>query len=63
GYIGHAETFDEAKIAGSLQENDCTITYRRGGETLAVAIVQRNLDGLRAEVEFEKRITAKVRAR
>ncbi|MBV9747368.1 MAG: FAD-dependent oxidoreductase, partial [Acetobacteraceae bacterium] len=61
GYIGHAETFDEAKIAGSLQENDCTITYRRDGETLAVAIVQRNLDGLRAEVEFEKRITAKVR--
>ncbi len=63
GYIGHAETFDEAKIVGSLQEDDCTITYRRGGKMLAVAIVQRNLGGLHAEVEFEKRIAAKVHAR
>ena len=62
GYIGHAEKFDQAEIAGSLQDKDCTITYRRAGQTLAVAIVQRNLDGLHAEVEFEQAIAEKTRA-
>ncbi len=62
GYIGHAEHFDQAEIAGSLQANDCAITYRRGGQTLAVAIVQRNLVGLRAEVEFERTIAGKEQA-
>ena len=61
GYIGHAEHFDEAEIAGSLQEKDCAITYRRADQTLAVAIVQRNLMGLHAEVEFERVIAEKVR--
>ena len=56
GYIGHAERFDTAEIAGSLQAQDCAITYRQAGQKLAVAIVQRNLDGLRAEVEFERRM-------
>ncbi len=56
GYIGHAEHFDTAEIAGSLQANDCAITYRQAGRKLAVAIVQRNLDGLRAEVELERRM-------
>ncbi len=58
GYVGHAEHFDQAEIAGSLAARDCTITYRQGGRTLAMAIVQRNLDGLRAEVEFERRMAA-----
>ena len=62
GYIGHADNFDQAEIAGSLQASDCTITYRRAGQTLAVGIVQRNLDGLRAEVELERAIAEKVRA-
>ena len=62
GYIGHAEKFDQAEIAGSLQEKDCTITYRRAGQTLAIAIVQRNLDGLHAEIELEQAIAEKTRA-
>jgi NADPH-dependent 2,4-dienoyl-CoA reductase/sulfur reductase-like enzyme len=55
-YVGHAERFDSAEIAGQLDAatQDCTITYRRGGKKLAVALVHRDLDGLRAEVEFEK---------
>ena len=32
---------------------DCTITYPRGGKKLAVAVVNRDLAGLRAEVELE----------
>ena len=53
-YVGHAERWDQADIDGSLEARDCTITYRRGGQKLAVAVVHRDLEGLRAEVEFER---------
>ena len=49
-----AERWDQADIDGSLEARDCTITYRRGGQKLAVAVVHRDLEGLRAEVEFER---------
>jgi NADPH-dependent 2,4-dienoyl-CoA reductase/sulfur reductase-like enzyme/nitrite reductase/ring-hydroxylating ferredoxin subunit len=58
GYVGHAERWDSAEIEGSLNARDCTITYRLGGRKLAMAVVHRDLDGLRAEVEFEKAIAA-----
>ena len=58
GYVGHAERWDSAQIEGSLEDRDCTITYRLGGRKLAMAVVHRDLEGLRAEVEFEKAITA-----
>jgi NADPH-dependent 2,4-dienoyl-CoA reductase/sulfur reductase-like enzyme/nitrite reductase/ring-hydroxylating ferredoxin subunit len=54
GYVGHAERWDKAEIAGSLENRDCTITYRLGSHKLAVAVVHRDLEGLRAEVEFER---------
>ena len=55
-YVGHAEPFDKAEISGQLdaEKHDCTITYSRGGKKLAVALVHRDLEGLRAELEFEK---------
>lgn len=55
-YVGHAEHFDSAEIDGQLNAvtQDCTITYRRAGKKLAVAVVHRDMDGLRAEVDFEK---------
>ncbi len=62
GYIGHAEHFDTADLSGSLGARDCAITYCRAGQKLAVAIVQRNLVGLRAEVEFERTIAGKEQA-
>ncbi|MEO9231161.1 MAG: FAD-dependent oxidoreductase [Devosia sp.] len=54
GYVGHAEHWDKAEIDGSLERRDCAITYWAGGRKLAVAVVHRDLDGLRAEVEFER---------
>jgi apoptosis-inducing factor 3 len=59
-YTGHAERWDQAEMDGQLDLDirDCTITYRRGGKKLAVAVVHRDLEGLHAEVEFERAIAA-----
>ncbi|MEO5733333.1 MAG: FAD-dependent oxidoreductase [Rubrivivax sp.] len=57
-YVGHAEGFDEVVIEGSVAERDCKLSYRRGGKTLAVAVVGRDLEGLRSEVEFERALCA-----
>ena len=59
-YVGHAERWDEAEIDGQLEAGSggCTITYRRDGRKLAVAVVHRDLEGpacggrLRAEDRF-----------
>jgi apoptosis-inducing factor 3 len=61
-YIGHAERWDQAEMDGQLDLDirDCTITYRQGGKKLAVAVVHRDLEGVRAELEFEKAIAAMV---
>ena len=61
-YVGHAERFDKAELNGRLDadEHDCTVTFSRGGKKLAVAVVRRDLEGLRAEVEFEKTMRAEL---
>lgn len=56
-YVGHTERFEEALIDGDLGAHDCTITYRRAGQKLAVAVVHRNLAGLHAEVDLERALT------
>ena len=57
-YVGHAEDWDEAEIDGGIEDRDCSITYRRDGRKLATALIHRDLEGLHAEVEFERGIGA-----
>jgi apoptosis-inducing factor 3 len=54
-YVGHAERWDKADFVGQLDanEHDCRVTFSRAGKKLAVALVRRDLEGLRQEVEFE----------
>jgi len=58
-YVGHAESWDAAEIEGDLAANDCKVTYRRGGTALAVALVRRDLEGLSAELQFERAMAAR----
>ena len=55
-YVGHAERWEQVEIDGQLEARDCTLTYRRAGKRLAVAVIHRDLEGLRAEVDFERAI-------
>jgi NADPH-dependent 2,4-dienoyl-CoA reductase/sulfur reductase-like enzyme/nitrite reductase/ring-hydroxylating ferredoxin subunit len=57
-YVGHAERFDRVDIDGSLAARDCKLSYSRDGKRLAVAVVRRDLEGLRCEVEFERELAA-----
>lgn len=59
-YVGHAERWDRADMEGRLDADarDCMVRYRLDGKKLALAIVHRDLEGLRAEVELERRIEA-----
>jgi len=61
-YIGHAEQWDtvsvdgslEVRIDGSLEKQDCSVEYRRGGRTLAVATIGRDRESLEAEARMER---------
>jgi apoptosis-inducing factor 3 len=53
-YVGHAERWDAVKIDGSLDAQDCAVSYTSGGRTLAVATIARDRDNLQAEIELER---------
>ncbi|MEY9226018.1 NADPH-dependent 2,4-dienoyl-CoA reductase/sulfur reductase-like enzyme [Bradyrhizobium ottawaense] len=53
-YVGHAESFDEVAIDGSIGGKDCLLKYRKDGRVLAIASIYRDLDNLKAELEMER---------
>jgi 3-phenylpropionate/trans-cinnamate dioxygenase ferredoxin reductase subunit len=53
-YVGHAERWDRLEIDGNPAAQDCSVSFWRGDQKLAVATVGRDLDGLRAEAVFEQ---------
>ncbi|WP_256806384.1 MULTISPECIES: FAD-dependent oxidoreductase [unclassified Bradyrhizobium] len=53
-YVGHAESFDDIAVDGSIAGKDCLLKYRKGGRVLAVASIYRDLDNLKAELDMER---------
>ena len=53
-YVGHAEQWDRLDVDGDPAAQDCAVSFWRGGKKLAVATVGRDLESLRAELEFER---------
>jgi NADPH-dependent 2,4-dienoyl-CoA reductase/sulfur reductase-like enzyme/nitrite reductase/ring-hydroxylating ferredoxin subunit len=51
-YVGHAEKWDAVEIDGDVNA-DCRVSYKRGGKTLAVATIGRDLESLKAEAALE----------
>jgi apoptosis-inducing factor 3 len=57
-YVGHAENWDAVEIDGSLDARDCAVTYKKGGRSLAVVTVSRDLQSLRTEAAMEAELRA-----
>jgi NADPH-dependent 2,4-dienoyl-CoA reductase/sulfur reductase-like enzyme len=53
-YVGHAEKWDDIQIEGDIQKKDCLLRFRRGGKTLAVVTIFRDLDSLKATVDMDR---------
>ena len=53
-YVGHAEKWDQLDIDGSIEDQNCKLSYKRGGKTLAVATVGRDRNSLYAELAMEQ---------
>jgi len=60
-YVGHAESWDVVEIDGSLDARDCAVAYKRGGRTLAVATISRDLQSLQAEAAMEAELPPKAK--
>jgi apoptosis-inducing factor 3 len=52
-YVGHAESWDDVSIEGNPAARDCLVRYKRGGRTVAVAAIQRDIASLEAELQME----------
>jgi hypothetical protein len=52
-YVGHAENWDSVEIDGDISQRDCSVRYKRGAKTAAIATIYRDLDSLKAEAEME----------
>ena len=60
-YTGHAENWNRIDIDGDIDEQKCSVAYRRDQKTLAVASVKRDLQNLEAEVAMEENDEAALR--
>jgi NADPH-dependent 2,4-dienoyl-CoA reductase/sulfur reductase-like enzyme len=61
-HVGHAQTWDETVVDGSLEAKDCAVTFKRQGRTLAVATISRDLQNLQTEAAMEASLRAELKA-
>ncbi len=55
-YVGHAESWDELVIEGSIPEKDCLVRFMRAGRSCAVASIFRDVENLQAELAMERAV-------
>ena len=55
-YVGDAEKWDAIEIDGGLDARDCSVEYKKGGRTLAIVTISRDLQSLQAEAVMEAEI-------
>ena len=55
-YVGHAEKRDAIEIDGSPDARDCAVAYKKGGRTLAIITISRDLQSLQAEAAMKAAI-------
>jgi NADPH-dependent 2,4-dienoyl-CoA reductase/sulfur reductase-like enzyme/nitrite reductase/ring-hydroxylating ferredoxin subunit len=53
-YVGHAESWERADVAGAPATRELAVAYRRGPHTLAVATLARDRLSLEAEAALER---------
>jgi NADPH-dependent 2,4-dienoyl-CoA reductase/sulfur reductase-like enzyme/nitrite reductase/ring-hydroxylating ferredoxin subunit len=58
-YSGHADRWDTVSIDGDVDKMDCMVSYIAGGETKAVATINRDRQNLENEIAMEKRLVLK----
>ena len=52
-YVGHASSWDEIEIDGSLADRDCVVGYKKGGKIIAIAAIGRDIQALDCEASME----------
>jgi hypothetical protein len=52
-YVGHASSWDEIEIDGSLADRDCMVGYKKGGHIVAIAAIGRDIQALDCEASME----------
>jgi NADPH-dependent 2,4-dienoyl-CoA reductase/sulfur reductase-like enzyme/nitrite reductase/ring-hydroxylating ferredoxin subunit len=55
-YTGHAESWEKTEIEGSVDEMDCSVSFIHNGRRTAVATINRDKEGLKAEIEMEREV-------
>jgi NADPH-dependent 2,4-dienoyl-CoA reductase/sulfur reductase-like enzyme/nitrite reductase/ring-hydroxylating ferredoxin subunit len=58
-YVGHASSFDEAVVDGSIAAGDATVRYRKAGRLLAAASIGRPHENLAMEAQMEAAVSAR----
>jgi apoptosis-inducing factor 3 len=56
GYTGHAETWEETTVEGTIDAMDCAVAFIHEGRRAAVATINRDKEGLQAEIEMEREV-------
>ena len=62
-YVGHAESWQEARVHGDVAGRDCRVELVQDGKVVAVATIYRDVESLNFELEMERQIQARGGAR